>query len=146
MVNGLFQSIEGKTGSGRAADPPSNDTTGEHVDDEGDVGEPLPCRDIGEVSDPENVWRWRTELAVHLGQRTRQRFVRDRCFGLLAAHNAFDPNVLHQAGNVAACNIKAFSAHLMLDLPHAIDAEVFLKDTLDLRLQFFVTLGAIRKA
>ena len=34
----------------------------------------------------------------------------------------------------------------MPHLSNTIDAEVFLKDTLDLRLQFFVSLGAIRKA
>jgi hypothetical protein len=68
------------------------------------------------------------ELAVYLVQRTRQRLVGDRCLGLFAAHNTFDPNVLHQPCDGTAGDIKAFPAHLMPHFANTIDAEVFLKD------------------
>lgn len=90
--------------------------------------------------------RGRMELAVYLVQWARQRLVRDRCVRLLAAHDALKAQILHQSCDGAARNIKAFSSHLMPDLANAIDADVFLKDTLDFRPQFFVTLAAIRKA
>lgn len=42
LMNGLFQGIQYKTGSGRAAHAPTDDPPGEYVDDEGDIDEPLP--------------------------------------------------------------------------------------------------------
>jgi len=47
------------------------------------------------------------ELAVHPIQRARQRLVRDRRFGLLAANDTLDPDVLHQPGDCAARNSKS---------------------------------------
>jgi hypothetical protein len=63
---------------------------------------------------------------------------------LLAANDALNTYVLHQSGDGAAGNIKAFPTHLVPNLAHTTDAEVLLKDPLDLRLGFVVTLGAIR--
>lgn len=65
---------------------------------------------------------------------------------LFAADNALKAQILHQPCNGASGHIEALSPHLMPDLSNTIDAEVFLKDTLNLGLQFLVTLGAIRKA
>ena len=84
--------------------------------------------------------------AVHLEQWAGQRFVRNRRLRLLAAHNTFNANVIHQSGNCVERYIKSFPAHLLPDLANTVDAEVFLKNTLDLWLEFLVTLGAIRKA
>jgi hypothetical protein len=49
IIERLFQGIEDKAGLGRSRDPPANDAAGEGVDDKGDVDEPLPGRDIGEI-------------------------------------------------------------------------------------------------
>ena len=93
--------------------------------------------------------------AIHLVQWTWQRLIKVRCLGFLAADNTFNPNVLRQSYDGAAGDIKAFPAHpltgrtcperLVPDLSRARDAEVFLKDTLDLGLQACVTFGVIRK-
>jgi hypothetical protein len=67
------------------------------------------------------------ERAVHLAQRTWQRRVWDRRPWLFASHNI----------------LNAYSAHLMPYFANAVEAEVFLKDTLNLRLQICFKLGAI---
>lgn len=36
-MNRLFQSVEDKSGRGRATDAPPNDAAGKHVDDEGEL-------------------------------------------------------------------------------------------------------------
>ena len=107
---------------------------------------PLPGRDVGEITDPQHIRRGRVELAVHFVQWARQRLVRHCCLRFRATDNTFNADVFHQSDNGTARYIKSFPAHLVPDLSNAIDAEVFLKDTLDFRVQFFVTFGAIGKA
>ena len=82
LMNGLIQSIEDKFSSGRATDTPPNDAASKDIDDEGHIDTALPCRDVGEVADPEHVWRWRMELSVHLVQWAWERFVWDRRLGI----------------------------------------------------------------
>lgn len=86
------------------------------------------------------------KMAVHPDQWARQRLVRDGCFGLFATNDAFNSDVLHQSDDRATRNAKAFTPHLAPNLAHAVDAEVFLKDTFNLGLKFCVSLGTIRKA
>ena len=83
------------------------------------------------------------ELPVHPIQRAWQRLVRYGCSRFLAAYDALDTDVLHQSGDRASRNIKAFSAHLLPNLPHAADAEVILKDPLDLGRQITITLRTV---
>lgn len=45
----LLQGIEDEAGMCRAAGSPANDPPGVGIDDEGDVDEPRPGRDAGEV-------------------------------------------------------------------------------------------------
>jgi len=51
LMNGLFQSIKDKSGSGGATDTPSDYSVGKDVNDEGHIHKPLPCRDIGSLID-----------------------------------------------------------------------------------------------
>src|SRR5437773_3713612 len=39
------------------ADAPTDDISGEHVDDERHINKPGPCRDIGKIRDPQPVGR-----------------------------------------------------------------------------------------
>jgi hypothetical protein len=78
VVEGLLECIEHEAGMGRAACPPTHDPPCEHVDDERDVDEPGPSRDIGEVRDPEPIGRWRAELPVNMITRAWRRAVADR--------------------------------------------------------------------
>ena len=61
----------------------------------------------------------------------------------LATHDTFDPSIVHQPCNSAARNVKPFPPHLMPDFAHTVDAEVLLKDPLNLRLQLGVTRRSI---
>jgi hypothetical protein len=78
IVERLLERIEDEAGMGRAARPPAHDAPCERVDDERDVHEPRPGRDIGKVRDPEHVGRWRAELAVDVITRAWRRSVADR--------------------------------------------------------------------
>ena len=88
VVKSLFQGIEDETGMRGAADPPANDTPGECIDDERHIYKALSGRDIGEVGDPEHVWRRRLELAVDAVQWAMGRLVADRRPDRLAADRA----------------------------------------------------------
>jgi hypothetical protein len=68
---GLLQRIEHEGCVRRAGGPPAHDPAGIGVDDEGDVDEAGPGRDIGEVGEPKDVWPWRLELAVNVIQPCR---------------------------------------------------------------------------
>ena len=49
FMDRLLKSIENEASMGRCADAPPDDAPGKGVDDEGDINEPLPGGDIGEV-------------------------------------------------------------------------------------------------
>ena len=49
VVERLLQRVEDEARMGRPRDPPADDATGEDVDDESGVDEPLPGRDVGEI-------------------------------------------------------------------------------------------------
>ena len=101
----LFQGIQHKTSSSCAADPPTDDPAGKHVNDKGDVDDPLPSRDIGKVADPKHVWCRRMELPVHPIQWARPRFVRYGRSWLLSANDPLNADVFYQSGDCASCNI-----------------------------------------
>ena len=79
VMKRLFQSVQDKVRGGCPAGPPTDDPPGVGVDDEGDIDEAGPGRDIGEIREPQTVWSGSAELAVHVIQRTESRFVADRC-------------------------------------------------------------------
>lgn len=49
IMKRLVEGIEHKARMGRSACPPTDDTAGEGINDEGHVNEALPGRDIGEI-------------------------------------------------------------------------------------------------
>jgi len=61
----------------RPAGPPADDPPSIGIDDEGDVDEPRPGRDVREVRDPQHVRRWRVKLAVDVIERAWCRLVAD---------------------------------------------------------------------
>lgn len=68
----LLQSIKDELRMSRGANAPTDDLAGMGVDDEGDIHEPLPGGEIGEITDSEHVRRGHAELAVPLVQRARR--------------------------------------------------------------------------
>lgn len=130
------------TGSCRATDTPPKNAPSKDINDEGYMDKALPCRDIGDVADPEHVWRRRTELVVHAILRARECLVWHHGFWLLSANDALNADVLHHACDGATCNFEAPSPHLVPDLANAIDAEVLVKNPLNPRLSGILTLGS----
>src|SRR5712664_385640 len=70
------------------ADAPTDDISGEHVDDERHINEPGPCRDIGKIRDPQPVGSWRLELAIDPIERAWSALVADGRALWLAADDA----------------------------------------------------------
>lgn len=52
FMDRLLEGIEDEPRMRRSADAPADDPAGIGVDDEGDVNEPFPGRDIGEIRHP----------------------------------------------------------------------------------------------
>ena len=68
-IEGLLQGIEHEIGPHRAADQPADNAAGEDVDDESDIDEPPPGRNVGEIGDPQLVWPIHFELPIDAIQR-----------------------------------------------------------------------------
>ena len=109
------------------AGTPSDDSAGVGVDDEGDVDEPCPGRDIGEVRHPKPVRRWREELAVDVIARARCRLVADGRTHRLAPDHACQAHLMHQPFDGATGDHEALPHHLPPYLTHAVDREVLRK-------------------
>ena len=91
-VERLFQGIKHEVGPHRPADPPTDDTAGNDVDDEGDIDESLPGRDVGEIGNPQLIWPICLELPIDPIQRTRRLGIPHGCAYNFAAHDAAHPS------------------------------------------------------
>ncbi|MNL09422.1 hypothetical protein D3C87_1301820 [compost metagenome] len=140
----LLQGIEDKACMCRPARPPSNNATGEDVDHEGHVDEALPSGDIGKIRNPQPVWCWGFELAVHAVKRARSRLVRERRADRFSSNDALQAHRPHKPGDTTSGNIEAFTLQLPPDLTNAIDAEVLFEDTTYLDLQADIAAGTDR--
>ena len=110
IMQSLLQRVEHEAGVRRARHPPADDPPGVGVDDEGDVDEAGPGRDIGEVGDPEHIRPWRLELAVDVIQRAWRGLVADRGSDRFAADDPLQAHVPHQSRHRATGNIEALRA------------------------------------
>jgi hypothetical protein len=106
IMQSLLQSVEDEARMRRPAHPPADDPAGIGVDDEGDIDEARPGRDIGEVGDPQHVRRRGMELAIDVIERARCRLVAHRRADRLAADDAFEAHGLHQAATVQRATSK----------------------------------------
>ncbi len=118
---------------------PADDPASVGVDDENDVDEPRPRRDIGEVRYPQHVRRRRTELPVDPVERAWCCLVADGGAHRLAADHASQAHQPHQAGDDAAGDVEPFAPQLPPDLAHALDAEVLLEHAAHLQAKRIVT-------
>src|SRR3954470_19291904 len=133
VIECLFESSEKEAVFGRSRRPPADDPPGKDVDDEGDVDEALPGRDIGEIRQPQRIRPRRMELPVYLVTQIGRRFVADRRLHRLAADRAVKTHLLHQPRRRAAGDRDPLPAQLSPDLAHAVDPEVRLPDPADFR-------------
>src|SRR3954464_5434294 len=55
LVQGLLQRVQHEAGVSRAGDTPADDAPRKDIDDEGDIDETGPRRDVGKVGHPQGV-------------------------------------------------------------------------------------------
>lgn len=140
-VERLLQGIEHEVGPHRPADPPPDNATGKDVDDEGNIDESLPSRDVGEIRDPQLVWPIRLELPIDPVQRARRGGIAEGRANDLPTHDAAQAETPHQSFDGATHHLNAFPLQLPPDLVGAIDLEIGLPDPLDMGNQEFVPSG-----
>src|SRR3954469_16570790 len=141
LVQGLLQRVQHEAGVSRAGDAPADDTPRKDVDNEGDIDETGPCRDVGKVGHPQGVRTRRFELPIDAIERTRGRRIADYGPHRLAPHDAAQAHCPHQARHGAASNCDPFSKKLSPDLPDAIDAEILFVHAPDFALQCHIAPG-----
>ena len=146
IVQRLFQGIEDEAGVGRPAGPPADDPPSIGIDDEGDVDEPRPSRDVSEVRYPQHVRRWRVKLAVDVIERARCRLVADGRAHRLAPDHPCQAHLPHQSRDATAGDRKALPHHLPPDLADTVDREVLGEYARDLGLKDRVLPRSRRKA
>jgi hypothetical protein len=134
----LLQGIEDKTGFGAARHPPADEQPGEGVDDEGDVDEAGPGRNVGEIGHPKHVRPLGLEDAIHAVERTRHRLVANRGALGSSANDAGKPHLAHQPRHRAASGGNSFAAELAPHLAHTVDSEVLTPDPPDVPPQLDV--------
>jgi hypothetical protein len=88
LVQGLLQRVQDEAGVRRAGDTPADNTPRKGVDEEGDIDEAGPGRDVGEVGHPQSVWTRRFELPIDAIERTRDRGTAIRGSDRLTPHDA----------------------------------------------------------
>ena len=108
VVERLLQGVEDEVGVRRPACSPADDPPGVSVDDEGDIDEAGPGRNVGKIRKPQPIRRRSVELSVHMVERTGGRLVADRCPKRLAPDRPSKAHVPHQPGHRTARNGEAF--------------------------------------
>jgi hypothetical protein len=140
-VQGLLQRVQHEAGMSRAGDTPADDAPCKGVDNEGDIDETGPGRDVGKVGHPQGIWTRRFELPIDAIERTRRRRIADRGPHRLAPHDTSQAHRPHQPRHGAAGDRDPFPEKLSPDLPDAIDAEVLLVYAPDFALQGGIAPG-----
>lgn len=107
----------------RSAGSPADDPPGVGIDDEGDIDEPRPGRDVGEIRHSQHVRRWRAEPAIDVIEPARRCFVADGRAHRLAPDHPCQAHFAHQPCGRTAGNRKAFPHHLPPDLAHAVKGD-----------------------
>ena len=135
LVQGLLQRIEHEAGVRRARHTPADDAAGEDVDDEGDVDEAGPGRDVGEVRDPQPFGRGalNCRLTRSSGQGAAASLMVVRT--LLPRTTPCRPIVRISRATVQRATAIPSRQKLPPDLADAVDAEVLLEHAPDLGRQ-----------
>ena len=138
----LLQGVENEVGVRRPACSPADDPARIGVDDEGDIDEAGPGRDVGKIRHPQCIRPPGRELPVHEILRTLGRRIADGRTHRLAPHHASQAHQLHESLDRAARDGHVLAVQLFPDLAGAVDGEVVVVDTGDLGLQGLVALAS----
>lgn len=94
-VERLLERIEHEVGTHRTADPPADDSAGEHVDDKGNIHEALPSRHVSKIRDPELIGALGLEVAPDAIERAWRGGIGDGCPDRLATQDTAKPEPAH---------------------------------------------------
>src|SRR3954471_10905500 len=91
----LLERVQGEIGAQRPGGLPADDHPRVDVGDEGDIDEPRPGADVGQVGYPQPVRRAGAEAAIDEIPRSVGRVSRNRRELRLAAYDAAQPELAH---------------------------------------------------
>lgn len=131
---GAQREVRAEGGRGSPADDPSR----EHVGHERGVREPGPCRDVGDVRDPQLVWCGGPELALHPISRPGSDISRHGRASPTAADPTGEAVGGHEPFDGAAGHGDAFTVELPPDLAGTVDLIVLVEHPPDLHDQFAI--------
>ena len=123
---------------------PTHDAAAEHVNDEGHIDPALPGRDVGEVRDPQLIGPISPELAIDPIKRARHLRISHGGALCLASAHTLQALLAHQPLDGAARHSNALAIELQPDLVCAVDLQVGVPHTLNLRHQHRIALGSQR--
>ncbi len=142
VMNCLFKGIKDEAGFHVPGNTPSDDVTGEYIDDEGDIDKASPGGTVREIRHPKLVRCRRVELPIDVIERTRCCFVAQGRLHWFAPDHAFEAQHFHESLHRAARHIKSFTLQLPPDHAYAINTEILVINALDFRFQGIVSSGA----
>ena len=125
------QGIEHELGFKIMAHGPADDAPREGIQHNGQVQEPGPGRDIGDVGHPEPVWRIGVEVPIDQIASGLNSFVPEGRAGGFAAANARQTRRFHQPLHTFAAHMDPFIDEFSVDARRAIGLSGRLMDRLD---------------
>ena len=131
-VQGLFERVERQVGAKRVRHPPAHDAPRVGVDDERDVDEPRPGRDVGQVREPQRVGARSLEHPVDPVRRAPLRRHAGRCLHCTPPHHTAKAKLSHPPCNRAPGHRDALAAKLTPHLADPVHPEVLFPHPADL--------------
>jgi hypothetical protein len=134
-----FQRVEREVCSKRTRGLPAHNQPGVHVDDERDIYPTRMGFHLGQISDPQPVRGWCSELAINQIRRTHQKLI--GCCGDFERSTPPNPRyaqVTHQTRHGATSHTDVLSVELRPDLRGTIHNQVLVVDPEDLDFEFLV--------
>ena len=147
-VDRLLQRIQHEVRAHGGRHPPAHNASRKHVDDERDVDEAAPGRDVREVGDPELIRTGGHELAVDEVHRATALTGVGRGDPGPAPNGPGEAHRAHQARHGATRPADAVPPQLLPDFPGAVDLLVLVIDPLNLDAELIVALrprGPVRR-
>ena len=139
-VNRLLQRVEHEVRAHGGRHPPAHNASCKHVDDERDVDEAAPGRDIREVGDPELIRTGGHDLAVDEVRRTPALTGAGRGEPGPAPDGPGEAHRAHQARHGTTRHPDAVPPQLLPGFPGAVDLLVLVIDPLNLDAEMIVAL------
>jgi len=133
-----LKGVEGEIGPEALGDSPADDGPAEGVGDERYVAKARPCRDVGDVCQPETVRRRCLELALDEVGRLGPGVVGDRRPLELAPAHTTKPEGGHEPGDPVTADVDALPLQLGPDLVDAVNVVVLAVHPGDLRAELGV--------